>query len=1277
MNKPLSSLVLSSVLIAGAAQALAASATVSTFTGGDPGEGLDMQGMFTYAVDATPGAAGGKVGDAVFTTPNTPGVTLVAQNSIGVGGWGVVAYGETENDINLSRVMSSIRWAAAPNVVTVTLRVEQGAEYKLQILEHEDCCVGRGFNVLINGVTEVENLLPGVLQQGDTGDFEGTKNIVGVVVTKQFVAHSNSLTIVLSGPAATDPAVLDRNAILNGFTLERLTPQRDTDNDGLIDEWEVMVFGNLEQTGAGDMDEDGLTNLEEYTAKTNANNKDSDGDLLTDGAELKTHSTNPLNADTDSDTLNDGFEIRISMTDPTKVDSDGDGLRDAIELSLGSNPNNAASKPVFTSIGLVTGGDPGEGLDLEGNFLYALAAGANPEAAVQVGDAFFQPVFADEIPGVVLVSGTGAANWFPVVYGESEADMNLAFATSSIRYSSIVDLTMDGLEPGAEYKLQLLFGEACCNRGFGIYQDGQLIVQDFNPGLVQGGVGVRTQSTLVSHTFYAKSSSTTIRLDVAAATFPDVNAILNAATLEQVAAAEDTDGDGLPDRWETAIYSNLAQTGAGDADSDTISNAEEFANGTNPNKSDTDNDGLSDSQEATAGSNPGFADSDLDRLSDNYEVATSHTNPAVKDTDEDGLNDFVEINTHLTDPTKNDTDGDGVLDGIEIVLGKNPLVADREGLTSVGLVKGGDTGEGLDLQGEFLYALAMGAGPEAFVQVGDAAFQPLFIDEVPGALLGASTTAGNWYQVVYGESEADLNLALATSSIRYRGMNVTLDLSDLQVGAQYKIQLIFGEACCNRGFNVFVDGGLIVKDFNPGVIHGVNNRQQSAAITHTFFAKKSSDSIRLDAAGVPFPDTNPIINAATLEKVAAPADTDTDALPDGWEMFFFGNLNQSGTSDTDNDGINNALEFKLSSDPLAAEPNRDSDNDTLLDLAEINTHKTDPGNPDTDGDGLTDASEINAHLTDPLKSDTDGDGASDSSELAFATNPLLKEPATQITKIERAIIYGADDGEGLDFEGNFVYAVNVGPAALTAGNQIGDAVFTGDTTPGVNITAQAAAANWYAVDLGETVEDDILDQILSSIRYGGAPTGIPRPTILLDVVPGTKYKLQVILGEACCEGRGFDIVVDGQPIVEDFFPAAEQGGLVLNTGVHAGVVVSAEIETQRNKLALVMDGAAPSMEGVFTPDRNAIINGFTLEQLSESTVGAKINSIVLDAGGVTFTFTSAAGKKYALEYKESLDAPSWSTVNGDITGSGATTSYRDGDSARRAKATGFYRIRSL
>ncbi|HWN96650.1 MAG TPA: C-type lectin domain-containing protein [Methylomirabilota bacterium] len=56
----------------------------------------------------------------------------------------------------------------------------------------------------------------------------------------------------------------------------------------------------------------------------------------------------------------------------------------------------------------------------------------------------------------------------------------------------------------------------------------------------------------------------------------------SAATPFQVTATTDCDGDGLPDDWETAAFTNLTQAALGDFDGDGFSNINEYLAGTNP-----------------------------------------------------------------------------------------------------------------------------------------------------------------------------------------------------------------------------------------------------------------------------------------------------------------------------------------------------------------------------------------------------------------------------------------------------------------------------------------------------------------------------------------------------------------------------------------------------------------------------------------------------------------------------------------------------------------------
>ena len=121
--------------------------------------------------------------------------------------------------------------------------------------------------------------------------------------------------------------------------------------------------------------------------------------------------------------------------------------------------------------------------------------------------------------------------------------------------------------------------------------------------------------------------------------------------------------------------------------------------------------------------------------------------------------------------------------------------------------------------------------------------------------------------------------------------------------------------------------------------------------------------------------------------------------------------------DDDSDGLSNAQEQRLGTDP----ENPNSDRDGLKDGEEVRRYKTDPLKPDTDGDGITDGDEVLKYKTDPNQADSDGDGLSDGMEInKYGTDPLkLDTDGDTLTDGDEVMKYNTDplkvdtDGDGL------------------------------------------------------------------------------------------------------------------------------------------------------------------------------------------------------------------------------------------------------------------------
>ena len=182
----------------------------------------------------------------------------------------------------------------------------------------------------------------------------------------------------------------------------------DSDGDVMTDGWEVEndLDPNVDDSG-GDLDGDGLSNVDEYDLGTKANDPDSDDDGMEDGWEVV-----------------NGFD----PTDPADatMDSDRDGLLNGEEAAFGSDPRNDSS-PVFVYVDAGNAGDPAQD-----------GTAAHPYASIQAGiGAASAPAVVKVLPGVYGEAVVMADGVWVIGPGARNATIDAQDAGAGVSFSSV------------------------------------------------------------------------------------------------------------------------------------------------------------------------------------------------------------------------------------------------------------------------------------------------------------------------------------------------------------------------------------------------------------------------------------------------------------------------------------------------------------------------------------------------------------------------------------------------------------------------------------------------------------------------------------------------------------------------------------------------------------------------------------------------------------------------------------------------------------------------
>ncbi len=517
---------------------------------------------------------------------------------------------------------------------------------------------------------------------------------------------------------------------------------------------------------------------------------------------------------------------------------------------------------------------------------------------------------------------------------------------------------------------------------------------------------------------------------------------------------------------------------------------------------------------------------------------------------------------------------------------------------------GASATQGLDLDGDFVYAVNMGGTLGSTIR--DATFTP-DSDAGSGFSQSFSSVWNLGLRPEYGTSPEDDALEEDTIRVvRYQtGSNAegTVQMGELKSGHRYKLQLLWHEVSGAgtddaRIMDVFVDGKLVVSDLDLHDYGSSPRNNRGVVVTAFFDADQENDVLHVRIARAASSRLPPMLSALTLEDVSPPAKPFTGAgATEGLDLdgHFVYAINMGGTigstirdaTFTSDSGAGSGFSQSFSKawnqglrPEYGASPEDDALEEDTIRVVRYQTGSSAEGTIQMRGlepghryklqllwHEVSAAGIDNARIMDVFVGETplllgldlhdfgskpgnsigvvataffDAKAEDNVLDVRIARAASSKLPpmlsALTLEDLTPSVgtFTGTGRAEGLDLDGDFVHAVNMGG---TLGAKIRDADFTTDAHAGSDFSQSFSSAWKIGVkpEYGASAEDNIFEQdTMRFVRYQAG--GGSEATIQLGGLKARhRYKLQLMWHEVSAAGtddaRLMDVSVDDEPIL--------------------------------------------------------------------------------------------------------------------------------------------------